>query len=55
MLMVSLYQALHVLWVDAAMHYLSEKHLPFAITAYLTLFFYISSSNSSDTLPLQSI
>ena len=29
----------HVLWVDAAMHYSSDKHLPFAITAYLTLFF----------------
>jgi len=29
----------HVLWVDATMHYLSDEHLPFAITAYLTLFF----------------
>jgi len=29
----------HVLWVDATVHYLSKEHLPFAITACLTLFF----------------
>jgi len=29
----------YVLWVDATVHYLSEEHLPFAITAILILLF----------------
>ena len=39
MLTVSMYQALHVLIIDATVHYLSDEHLPFAITAFLILAF----------------
>jgi len=45
----------NILRVDATVQYLSEEHLPFAITAFLILIFIFLSSTSADFVPLQNI